>query len=70
MLCKAEKCAGTRIIGFAERRRLVPYSDVHIWRLEKANRFPKRIKLGEHRVGWDLGEILAWIETRKSQRGN
>ena len=58
-----------RIIGSAERRRLLPFSDMHIWRLERQGRFPKRNKLGEHRVGWDLDEIVAWIEARKSQRG-
>ena len=58
-----------RIVGAAERRQLVPYSDMHIWRLEKAGKFSKRIKLGAHRVGWSYGEILAWIEARKALRG-
>ena len=58
-----------RIISAAERRRLLPFSDMHIWRLEKAGKFPKRIKLGEHRVGWDLDEVVAWIEDRKARRG-
>lgn len=58
-----------RIIKAAERRRRVPFSDMHIWRLEKAGKFPRRIKLGERRVGWDLDEVIAWIEARKSQRG-
>lgn len=57
-----------RIIGSAERRRLVPYSDVHIWRLEQAGLFPQRIKLGERRIGWDLNEVLEWIDLRKSRR--
>jgi prophage regulatory protein len=57
-----------RIISAAERRRLLPFSDMHIWRLEKAGKFPKRVKLGEHRVGWSYKEILAWIDARKSQR--
>jgi prophage regulatory protein len=57
------------IINAAERRRRVPFSDMHIWRLEKAGKFPKRIKLGEHRVGWDLDEVMAWIEDRKARRG-
>jgi prophage regulatory protein len=63
------KARETIIIGSAERKRRVPYSDVHIWRLEQAGRFPKRIKLGERRVGWDLDEVLDWIDARKSQRG-
>ena len=58
-----------RIILAPERRQLVPYSDVHIWRKEKAGTFPKRIKLGPNRVGWSLQEILDWIEDRKAERG-
>ena len=58
-----------RIMSAEERRQLVPFSDMHIWRLEKAGKFPRRIKLGKHRVGWSQAEILAWIEARKSQRG-
>jgi prophage regulatory protein len=57
-----------RIIRAAERRRRVPFSDMHIWRLERAGKFPKRIKLGDRRVGWDLDEVIAWIETRKALR--
>jgi prophage regulatory protein len=57
-----------RIILAPERRRMVPFSDMHVWRLERAGKFPKRIKIGDHRVGWSYAEILAWIQARKSQR--
>lgn len=57
-----------RIITASERRRLVPYTDVHIWRLEKADKFPKRIRLGANRVGWSLIEIMDWVEARKAER--
>lgn len=57
-----------RIILASERRQLVPFSDMHIWRMEKAGAFPKRIKLGPHRVGWSLHEVLEWIEDRKNER--
>jgi prophage regulatory protein len=57
-----------RIILAAERRALVPYSDMHIWRLEKSNKFPKRIKLGPHRVGWSLQEVNDWIDVKKAER--
>lgn len=53
-----------RILNSKELRALVPYSIVHIDRLEKAGKFPRRIKLGEHRIGWKLSEIMAWIEAR------
>ena len=57
-----------RIITAPERRQLVPYSDMHIWRLEKTGQFPKRIKLGPNRVGWSLREVQKWIEARKAAR--
>lgn len=57
-----------RIILAPERRRLVPYSDIQIWRLEQQGRFPKRIKLGPNRVGWSEQEVLDWIEARMNER--
>ena len=42
----------------------------HIDRLERAGKFPKRIKLGayrESRVVWRFEEVVAWIEERASQ---
>jgi prophage regulatory protein len=57
-----------KIIMAPERRELVPYSDMHIWRMEKAGKFPKRIKLGPNRIGWSLNEINDWIAGRKSER--
>jgi prophage regulatory protein len=57
-----------RIISRKQLRDYVPYSTVHIWRLEQQGRFPKRITFGPRRVGWDLDEVLAWVEARKSQR--
>ncbi len=59
-----------RIILSPERRKYVPYSDMHIWRLEKAGKFPLRIKLNPNgRVGWSLHEVMSWIAARKSERG-
>lgn len=57
-----------RIIDRHELRRLVPYSDIHVLRLERSGRFPQRVRLGPHRVGWVLAEVLDWIAQRKSER--
>jgi prophage regulatory protein len=58
-----------RIIMAKERRQLVPYSDVHIYRLEKAGKFPRRIKLNPNgRVGWSHKEVVGWIAEKKAQR--
>ncbi len=58
-----------RVITRRELRRLVPYTPQHILRLEKKGKFPKRIKVGERRVGWWLHEVMAWLE-QKSDNGN
>jgi prophage regulatory protein len=41
---------------------------MHIWRLEKVGRFPRRVKLGPNSVGWVSTEIDAWIEARIAER--
>ena len=46
----------------------VPYSFVHIQRLEHAGAFPKRIKLGECRVAWLAEEVEEWIAERVALR--
>ncbi len=57
-----------RLIDAAERRALVPYSDMHIWRLERQGKFPRRIKIGPNRVAWLLSEVLAWIAGKAAER--
>jgi prophage regulatory protein len=57
-----------RLIDAKERRLLVPFSDMHVWRLERDGKFPKRIKIGPNRVAWQLSEILAWIEAKADAR--
>lgn len=57
-----------RLIGSRELRRMLPFSDAHFWRLEKAGKFPRRIKLGNHRIAWSLTEVLGWIDARKTER--
>ena len=52
--------AGRRIIRRNELQRIVPFSMVHIWRLEKRGEFPKRIQLGPNSCGWFADEVAAW----------
>jgi prophage regulatory protein len=46
----------------------IPYSFVHIARLEQAGAFPKRVQLGKCRVAWLAEEVEAWIEERAALR--
>jgi prophage regulatory protein len=57
-----------RLIMLPELRRIVPYSPMHFWRLERQGRFPLRVKVGPNRVAWSLQEVLAWMELRKAER--
>lgn len=54
-----------RSLRIAEVQQLVPYSKMHIDRLEKRGEFPKRIKLGAGRVVWRQSDILAWLESKR-----
>lgn len=57
-----------RILSKRQLRELVLYSPQHIARLEKAGKFPKRVKLGQARVGWIEGEVLEWLQERIDSR--
>ena len=59
------------MIRFLRQRQVIErvgYSPMHIWRLEKAGKFPRRVKLGPNSVGWVSTEIDAWIEARIAER--
>jgi prophage regulatory protein len=42
----------------------IPYSRMHVDRLEKAGNFPARVQLSAHRVAWLESEIDEWILSR------
>ncbi len=57
-----------RILSKRQLKELVLYSPQHIARLEKAGSFPKRVRLGQARVGWVEEEVLAWLQLRIDRR--
>jgi len=57
-----------QLIDKKELKALVKYSPQHIARLENADLFPKRIRLGNNRVAWLLSEVEGWIDERIAQR--
>jgi prophage regulatory protein len=48
-----------------ERRRLVPLSEATVWRMERRNEFPRRIRVSSGRVAWRRSEIERWLEHRQ-----
>ncbi len=58
-----------RVLRFPAVKTLIGgYSRMHVDRLEKAGRFPRRVQLGPNSVGWLENEVLAWIEARAAAR--
>ncbi|AHB47689.1 hypothetical protein W911_03505 [Hyphomicrobium nitrativorans NL23] len=53
-----------RTLTLKEVRSIVRYTPQHILRLEKAGKFPRRIRLGENRIGWLLTDIEDWLKAR------
>jgi prophage regulatory protein len=47
---------------------MIPFTRQHVLRLEKAGKFPRRLKLGQRRVAWVYAEIEAWIGERAALR--
>lgn len=41
---------------------MVPFTRQHVLRLEKVGKFPKRLKVGNRRIGWLETEIETWIK--------
>ena len=46
----------------------VTFCNVHLIRLEKEGRFPKRIRLSPYKVAWIESEILDWLNAKAEER--
>ena len=57
-----------RILSKRQLKEMVLYSPQHIDRLEAAGKFPKRVRLGECRVGWIEQEVEDWLQERIGRR--
>lgn len=62
-----------RCIDWKELSTIVPYSRVHIGRLETDPKygpdfFPKRVRLGQCRMCWWFHEVQDWLKRRSDKR--
>lgn len=57
-----------RLVRLSEILRRVPYSEAHIWRLERSGKFPRRTQLGANRVAWVEAEIDEWLNAKVKER--
>ncbi|QQP88145.1 AlpA family phage regulatory protein [Skermanella sp. TT6] len=57
-----------KLVTAKELSAKIPYSAVHVWRLEQKGEFPRRIHLGCNRVAWLEAEILEWLARKLAER--
>ena len=57
-----------RFLRFKDLRAVkgIPFSRMHVWRLEREGRFPRNVKIGVNTVAWVEAEIDAWMSARVS----
>jgi prophage regulatory protein len=46
----------------------ITFSKMHIWRLEKADKFPMHVQVSAQRIAWVESEIDQWIAARIAAR--
>ena len=66
--CSSFGAFGMRLLSKRQVREKVLYSPQHIQRLETAGKFPKRVRLGQGRVGWVESEIEEWLAAKLLER--
>jgi prophage regulatory protein len=57
-----------RFMRSQELSEAIPYSQNHIRRLEAVGKFPKRVQIGDNRVGWVRAEVEQWLNDRLGAR--
>jgi len=57
--CRADRVTANAKAGYSRR---------HLYTLENERKFPKRVTLGENRVGWIESEVDGWIAERAASR--
>ena len=60
-----------RLLPWSELKQIVPYSRVHVGRLERSGLFPQRIVVGigrAARVAWLASEVRDWLTEKANSR--
>lgn len=57
-----------RVLRKKEVLGIVGLSDPTVYRMERAGKFPKRLRLGGNSCGWLQSEVDGWIAERAAAR--
>lgn len=56
--------AHLRVLSMKQVCELTHYTPQHIYRLERAGKWPRRVRLGANRVAWRLADVERWFAER------
>lgn len=60
---------GSDLLTYEDLRALgVPWSEVHLHRLEKTGQFPRRVVFSAQRKLYIRSEVVAWVQARVAAR--
>jgi len=63
------KRTGRRLLTFSDlKARGIPWTRMHLGRLERAGKFPQHIGLGENSIAWFEDEIDDFLEAKAAAR--
>lgn len=65
---KTDALAHLRVLTIGQVTELTSYTPQHIYRLERAGKFPARIRMGQNRVAWRLADVEKWFADRPTVR--
>lgn len=61
-----ESLVGRVLINRKKLRAMIPLAERTIYNMEQRGEFPRRIVLTSRNVAWDLAEVEAWVDARRS----
>jgi prophage regulatory protein len=60
---------GRRLLTYSQLASMgIKYSREHLWRLEAAGKFPRRLYLSPQKVVWFEHEVFEWLDERAADR--
>jgi prophage regulatory protein len=66
-MARQETAPIKRTIRRHQLREIVPLADSTIYEMEQHGEFPRRFALSARYIVWDLAEVEAWLEARRSK---
>ena len=66
-MARNQESVTKRTIRRHQLRELVPLADSTVYEMEQRGEFPRRFALSPRCVVWDLREVEAWLESRRTK---